>query len=283
MTKQKNEVNVNVIEASVTALMCQVTSLREQRIGWQRDAFATANDGLYNLLTEVYSVYDLMKDATKESKQKRIALKEMCNALSITFRAKKPHLIDLLTKIVFSQGGAIDASRISSYARVLKIAAMSSAVDCAADLTSFIKKSGGVEEVRRQLTKSNTKSVADRVIAVKQSYDDFAGGRTINYSEVSDSAAVLEGNYVVLLGRVNAQGAIEVKHMCTEIAYGACKKNFGSSVVNKALTHMYDLNAEFYTDEYTPSQNLIATPSSNDSQYQQEEQLDVNAQILSVA
>jgi hypothetical protein len=223
-----------------------------------------------------------MKDATKESKQKRIALKEMCNALSITFRPKKPHLIDLLTKVVFSQGGAIDASRISSYARVLKIAAMSPEVDCAADLTDFIKKSGGVEEVRRQLTKRNTKSVAERVIAVKKSYNDLDGGQVINYSEVSDSAAELEGNYVVLLGKVNAQGAIEVKHMCAEVAYGACKKNFGSSVVNKALTHMYDLNPESFTDEPSPPQSAIDKQASNDSQFQQQEQ-DVNAQILSVA
>lgn len=279
MTKStKAVVNNEVIEASVTALMCQVTSLREQRMGWQSSAFATANDGLYNLLTEVYAVYDLMKDATKESKQKRIALKEMCSALGITFRAKKPHLIDLLTKVVFSQGGAIDASRISSYARVLKIAAMSPEVDCAADLADFIKKSGGVEEVRRQLKKRKSMSVAERVIAVKKSYNDFDGGQTINYSEVSDSAAELEGNYVVLLGKVNAQGTIEVKHMCAEVAYGECNKNFGSSVVNKALTHMYDLNSKSSDEQ---QQSVIATPSSNDSQYQEEQ--DVNALILSVA
>jgi hypothetical protein len=281
MTKKTQVVNNEVIEASVTAVMCQVTSLREQRIGWQSNAFATANDGLYNLLTEVYAVYDLMKDATKESKQKRIALKEMCSALSITFRAKKPHLIDLLTKVVFSQGRAIDASRISSYARVLKIAALSPEVDCAADLTDFIKKSGGVEEVRRQLNKRNSMSVAERVIAVKKSYSDLAGGHTINYSEVSDSAAELEGNYVVLVGKVNAQGEIEVKHMCAEIAYGERNKNFGSSVVNKALTHMYDLNSESITDEAAQPKCVTSTASSNDSHYQQEQ--DVNAQILSVA
>jgi hypothetical protein len=142
----------NLTTSIVASFKERVNTITDERRTWQGTAFKSANDALYELLAQVYAVYDDSKGSTAADEAKREWLLQQCSKRSLKLN-KNPSFIQLLVKLVFSDSDT-DSRRVSSYGRVLTAAAQSSEVTVAADVPTFIRKYGGVEEIRASLAKN---------------------------------------------------------------------------------------------------------------------------------
>lgn len=225
----------NLTTQIVTEFQNRVNTITAQRRTWQDTAFKTANHALYDLLAEIYALYDNSKGATAADEAKREWLLQQCAKRNLKLN-KNPSFIQLCVKLVFSDSDT-DSRRISSYARVLGAAAQSSEVTVAADVPVFIRKYGGVEEIRASLSK-NTKTPLQRAdsgrsIALKsKTLADVTVDSTVR------NAATLKDSIVLLVGVVTARGTVEVKHVCYELA-PTQKLYSAKTAVNAALSNVY--------------------------------------------
>src|SRR6056297_1379885 len=133
MTNPTQKLNATI----VASFKKRVNTISEQRRTWQDTEFKSANDALYDLLAEIYQLYDDSKGATAADKAKREWLLAQCAKRNLKL-SKNPSFIQLCVKLVFSDSDA-DSRSISSYARVLNAAAQSSEVTVAADVPVFIR------------------------------------------------------------------------------------------------------------------------------------------------
>ena len=225
----------NLTKDVLTNFQKRVNTITTERQTWQITQFNTANEALYKLLGDIYTLYDEAKGETDADEKKREWLLAECKAKKLPLN-KKPSFIQLLVKFIFSDNDT-DNRRISSYTRVLSAAAQSDDVKVGADVPNFIRKYGGVEEIRASLAK-NTKSPKERAkigrgIALnKPSIVEVPTGIT------SEHAASVKNQAVLLVGFVNAQGKVDVKHVCFED--GVEKTLIGAkTAVNAALSNLY--------------------------------------------
>ena len=225
----------NLATQIVTEFQNRVNTITAQRRTWQDTEFKTANHALYDLLAEIYALYDNSKGATAADEAKREWLLQQCAKRNLKLN-KNPSFIQLCVKLVFSDSDT-DSRRISSYARVLTAAAQHSEVTIAADVPVFIRKYGGVEEIRASLSK-NTKTPLQRAdsgrsIALKsKTLADVTVDSTVR------NAATLKDSIVLLVGVVTARGTVEVKHVCYELA-PTQKLYSAKTAVNAALSNVY--------------------------------------------
>ena len=227
--------DTNLTANVVASFQKRVNTITSERHVWQTTQFNTANEALYKLLGDIYTLYDEAKGETEADVKKREWLLDECQKRSLPLN-KKPSFIQLLVKYVFSDNDT-DNRRISSYTRVLSAAAQSDDVQVGADVPNFIRKFGGVEEIRASLSK-NTKTPKQRA----QMGRGIALNKT-SICEVStditlEHAASVKGQAVLLVGFVNAQGKVDVKHVCFE--KGVEKTLIGAkTAVNAALSNLY--------------------------------------------
>jgi len=238
ITKNTNpSVSKNDALASVkTAFVETVVELRDRRQEWQDAEFKTANDSLYKMLAEIFETYQLMSDSTKESKEKRLLLRSMCEQHNYPL-TRNASIVDMLVKFVFKYSDD-NKRRLSTYIRCLKACVADSSVMCAADVTEYITDKGGVEEIIRSMSKSTTSSISDKRKFAKENFHNESTQAVVRFKDVSDNAAELNGSYVVLVGQVTASGEVIVKHMCADKPFADRKKSFGASAVNSALANM---------------------------------------------
>lgn len=218
----------------------RVNTISDERRTWQDTQFKTANDALYELLAQIYALYDDSKGATAADEAKREWLLQQCAKRNLKLN-KNPSFIQLLVKLVFSDNDT-DSRRISSYARVLSAAAQSSEVNVAADVPVFIRKHGGIEEIRASLAK-NTKTPKQRAEAGRSI---ALNGKSIAEVTVDGSkynAAALKGSFVLLVGVVTAKGTVEVKHVCYEIS-PSDRLYSAKTAVSAALSNVYTNNSK---------------------------------------
>lgn len=150
----------SITNQTLSTFVKRVNTICDERKNWQVTAFKTANTQLYELLSQVYELYDSTKDETMAAKKKRDWLVQQCDEKQLRFKHKNPTMIQRIVKLVFTDA-EINSRRISSYSRVLTAAAQSPTVNCAADVVTFIEKLGGIEEVRASLS-PNSKSPSKR-------------------------------------------------------------------------------------------------------------------------
>ncbi|MDB4002430.1 hypothetical protein N9449_06955 [Oceanospirillaceae bacterium] len=216
---------------SLNQALNTVKIISGDRNKWETTSYAKASDMLYKIMGAVYDLYMMHKDDADVSPALKKQLKDDATKSGITFRSNNPHLIDLLVKGVFA-GDQVsgDYKRISSYIRVLKIADQEGK-STAAELIQFIKELGGLEEVRRSNSVVKPKQDMKKVLASAQRKLDKETvlGSLFNIPEVVDMTTELKNKYVVLVGRVNASGEVEIKHMSSN-----------TSVVNKAMISAKD-------------------------------------------
>lgn len=236
MTNTTSNLTANIL----ASFEQRVNTITNERRTWQHSEFKTANDALYELLAQIYALYDDSKGNTAADEAKREWLLAQCAKRNLKLN-KNPSFIQLCVKLVFCDTDA-DSRRISSYTRVLGAAAQSNEVTVAADVPEFIRKHGGVEEIRASLAK-NTKTPkqraeAGRGIALKsKSIAEVAVDSTLH------SAATLKGSVVLLVGVVTAKGTVAVKHVCYELA-PSDKLLSARTAVNAALSNVYTNNSK---------------------------------------
>lgn len=148
-----SSVSTSAATHAATALVAATSKLSfieqlivEQEV-WADGAFKTSNDMLYDLLAKCYAKYEEMCADTEVGAKIRGELNDYITLHSIGVN-KKAHTLIKIVKCVF---GA-DQRRVSAYSIVLRTA-LHDAVK-STELADFIRRSGGVEEIR--LAKNGT-------------------------------------------------------------------------------------------------------------------------------
>lgn len=222
----------------VASFKKRVDTISEERRTWQDTEFKSSNNALYDLLAQIYQLYDDSKGATAADEAKREWLLAQCAKRNFKLN-KNPSFIQLCVKYVFTDNDT-DSRRISSYARVLTAAAQSSEVAVAADVPVFIRKYGGIEEIRASLAK-NTKTPKQRADAGRSIALNSKSIAEVTVDGSKNNATALKGSFVLLVGVVTAKGTVDVKHVCYELA-PSDKLYSAKTAVNAALSNVYTNN-----------------------------------------
>jgi hypothetical protein len=144
MSNVHNSKAGNVNSMSVGALFRQLDSLSAIRADWEGAAYKTANDGLYDLLSKVYQVYE-EAFVNGDAKSKK-ALKEELKAKLASFQMrtlKGTSVLGMLVRYVFR----CDRKRNSRYLKAIEAA--NSHGKTAAELGDWLRECGGIDEVAR--------------------------------------------------------------------------------------------------------------------------------------
>lgn len=200
-------------------------ALVAQRVDWENNELASANDALYALLQHCYSLNNAMSGTGVASKALKKGLANYIDNKGLIFTDATP----LITKIVKCVFG-VDRRRVNAYASALKVAIAEKKQ--VMELPKFFKDKGGIEEVRRSNTKK-PKSLKDKA----------ALGRSVLEGDVlaKVSGDSLNANYstesleegVVLLATREDDGSFAVRRVVQN-----------KSVVNSALATFASVGAE---------------------------------------
>lgn len=232
MTQTKN---LNI--ALVRDFQNRVNTISTKHRTWQQTQFKSANDALYAMLGEIYTLTKQHTNTSKADTIKYDWLLTECTKKGAKLN-KKPSFVQLLVKYVFTDNDT-DSRRISSYVRVLNAALQSSEVSSAADVSVFIRKYGGVEEIRASLAKG-TKTPLQRAASGREIILTGKSIATVSTEETAKHAAKSKGNLVVLVGVLNSKGTVDVKHICYELAPTDSHLS-AKSAVNAALSNAYSM------------------------------------------
>lgn len=234
-----DNMNLNINETVIVAFKKRVNTLTAARDEWESTLLATANQRLYQLLGETYTVYLEAKDGTDVDEAKHAWLLAEVQKRNVPV-AKNPTFIQLITKYVFSSSH-MDSRRVNSYARVLSCAAQEG-VGTGNAIADYITQRGGIEEIRAALAK-NTKTPTQRSDEGRIIAEAQRNITVVASDELAKYATKANGSYVVLLGKMNAQGNIEVKHFVFEDDVSD-ERIAGKTVIAGALSNLYSTKAK---------------------------------------
>jgi len=213
----------------------RVDTIVEQRKQWQTTVFTDSNNALYDMLSEIYELYEHTRGNPKLATEVAEYLYKQCTAKQLKL-TKKPTHIQLLVKYVFADA-AVDSRRISAYVRVLTAAALSTDVTTAAHVPDFIRNAGGVEEVRAAQA-ANTTPPRVRAAEGRKLADKRKALATVSVAEIKQNATSVKNSYVALVGKVNASGEVDVKYVCYEQNLSKSKLACASAIKN-ALANLF--------------------------------------------
>lgn len=228
----------NINTSIVKDFQNRVNTICTQRNTWQQTQFKSANDALYAMLGELYDIVNQFTNSTKADELKYDWLLSECTKKSIKL-SKKPTFTQLLVKYVFTDNDT-DSRRISSYVRVLNAALQSNEVKSAADVSVFIRKYGGVEEIRASLAKG-TKTPLQRAASGREIVLKGKTVATVSTNETAKHVASAKGSIVLLVGILTANGTVDVKHVCYEFAPTDSHLS-AKSAVNAVLSNAYAMH-----------------------------------------
>ena len=210
---------------STKSVINTFSTLAYAREEWQKNAYAKSNDILYKLLAECYATYLKMCEDNAKAKDLREQLDTYISAHKIVFK-KGTHNLVKIVKCVF---GDTDKRRISTYGIVLRTALAQNLK--ANEVVSFIKNSGGVQEIK--LARGNALTTKAKAEAVQK----FLAKRTL--AEVSSEAiattmdASKVGQQVVFVATQKANGKFVINAATNSL-----------SAVNTALAACYSVNKQ---------------------------------------
>lgn len=200
-------------------------ALVNQRVDWENNELASANDGLYALLQHCYSLNNAMSGTGVAAKGLKKGLANYIDAKGLKFTDATP----LITKIVKCVFG-VDRRRVNAYASALKVAIAEKKQ--VMELPKFFRDNGGIEEVRRSNTKK-PKSVKDKAALGRSVLDGdvlaTVSGDSLNANYSTESLE--EG--VVLLATREDDGTFAVRKVVQN-----------KSVINSALATFASVGAE---------------------------------------
>jgi len=205
-----------------------VDDLRTRREAWEGSIYKQSTDVLYEqLLTPAYSKYVEMTKNDTNALIVRKELEDFININNLSFKAST-HTLVKLVRCIF---GDVDRRRVSTYGVTLR-AAFAAKKD-PKDLADFIRKNGGVQEIK--LGQSETfVSMADKAEMAKEHFDNMKALGTASSEMLSLTAdADFMGDTCVLLAEQNSQGGFDIKVVIRN-----------ASVVKAAFAAMYSKQQE---------------------------------------
>jgi hypothetical protein len=209
MSKAKSVVNTVILKAQ--AIVDNANELVKVREDWQTNEYARSNKRLYDILAEVLSMYeqvsgqentDLRRETVKQMKVQldSAGVRIQTNTLTLT----------LFVRYVFRT----DRQRAMNYSRTLQ-AAITEGIS-AEKLAEFIDNCGGVEQCKKQFTKSETVRAKERAIetAMELVEDrlEEAEQKPLTTFKVDASfvADTHNKDFVMVLAKAEADGTVKV-------------------------------------------------------------------------
>jgi hypothetical protein len=207
-------VNANKTDAAQAAALtfAQVTvqtldAVSKRREVWESTDFKKASDGLYELLADCYSIYEEKFINADEAGQKmvRLELKARLQAAGVKVQLNTTTLT-MIVRFVFGS----DRKRAHGYTYVLKAAHSHEVL--AADLATWIKSNGGIEEIKRKnvISKDALDKREKRVAALEEVKAAAETAAIVPFGEVKLEASISLGENAVLVVQPNADGTANV-------------------------------------------------------------------------
>jgi hypothetical protein len=177
-----------------------IEQLVVERQVWETTVYRTSNDMLYGLLQKCYALYKGMEGMSANAVVLRDGLTNYVNLNGINCN-KSSHTIVKIVKCVFGD----DRRRASAYGIVLR-AALAEKI-AIADIPSYIRNKGGVEEIRlakspNAMTPKQKAAVAADAVKV----DNMGVFASKELGEVFDAGKT--GAAVVLIGTWQPDGSV---------------------------------------------------------------------------
>lgn len=187
------------------SIVQQLDALSTERQTWETTVYAKANDCLYSLLSKCLAVYQdkFLKGEKHDQRALRTELTIKLKAAKVKIQINS-NTLTMLARFVFCS----DRKRAHGYANVLT-AAISQNIS-AEDLPNFIINSGGIEEIKRKMVKS------EEAILRKTQVEQAKGkvDAEIELAKINPLAQVqitgLTGDYAVLLVKPGVDGTVSV-------------------------------------------------------------------------
>lgn len=205
-TKSKLKRTSSNTKMSAQTIVATADKLVEQREQWQQNEYARSNARLYEILSCVLAMWQQVKD----DRELRIeTVKQMKAALSAAgVRVQMNTLaLTLFVRYVFRT----DRNRAMNYSRTLQ-AAMAAGID-SKDLADFIERSGGVEECKRQMSKSEAvlakeQAIESAMTLVEEQLESSYSAPLATFKVSPDYVQGLQSGYVFLMARASSKGEI---------------------------------------------------------------------------
>jgi len=230
------------INKVVSTLKTNLRKLRSDATHWQNTQFKTANESLYSMFAELYSLYEKCKDNIDDDVETQVRkyLKEACNRKNVTFKATKPTLQALLVKYAFDDGVFADNKRISAYVRVFTLCTTLDEVS-SSNIATWIAERGGIENVRQSNT-ANSLTVEERSTEGMKVLQSAVEQSSFENDLTSANAATKTDEVVLLVGIQQADGSVSIRH--TIYAEEANSSIKGKTAIKNALANVYSKHKE---------------------------------------
>lgn len=200
--------------AFASDVIAKLETISAVRLSWEEVEFKTANQRLYQILSNCQRIYvEQFLEVKDENSRRhlRAEIEQRLKAEGIGMQSRTETLT-LFVKMVFKS----DRQRTHSYAYAIK-AAIAEGVNYK-DLSSFIESKGGIEEIRLE------KPLSDKAKARQQKREEAINHvkQEIELAKLNPLATVHcnidpSTRKVLLAGVVNANGSIDVTSVLQDV------------------------------------------------------------------
>jgi hypothetical protein len=232
------------IQAFANVIVQTLDGLAQKRENWERTDFKKANDGLYAILAECLTVFqaEFVRGTDDQRKALRGQLTSKLKAAGVKVQTNTT-TINMFVRFVFGS----DRKRAHGYAYVLQ-AAISHEIK-AQDLPDWIRESGGIEEIKRKMVRSEEALLKQQEIDAQKAavQADVANAEVMPLARVNVGA--LSGDYAVVLVKPNPDGSASVleclsdvgEAMFNDIIKRIAKARYEGKAVTRNLNNEVDM------------------------------------------
>lgn len=187
-----------------------LNGLATDRAAWENGAYKASNDELYALLDSCFSLIGQMKD----QRHLIAELNAQLEAKKVIFN-KGTSLATKVARFVFNG----DGKRITGYAKVLRVALAEK--EEKEGFAAFIKRKGGLEEVRKQKVEGAISRAEQTVTNIKVAEAYFVSSESL-VQDIACSAPGVHPNgetehyFSAALVRKNDDGTLSIVYGCNK-------------------------------------------------------------------
>lgn len=219
-----------------------LNALKQTATDWYGNEYKSSNERLYSIFSQIYAMYEQLKISGNNNTEKRMWIQSELAKKKVPL-PKKPTIIQLLVPYAFYVD-EVDITqqkkRMSAYVRVLTTAIEDKNV-MADNIAQWIADEGGIENIRQKATKSSV-TKEDRSTKGSELLKDAKSLASISTQKSKSFAPHKKGEAVVLVGLVNADGTISIKHEIYEEEYKS--KISGKTSIKTALANVFSKHNE---------------------------------------
>jgi hypothetical protein len=197
----------NNVILTAQAIVSKADALVKTREDWQQNEYARSNARLYEILADVLRMYEQVKDDKQLRAETVKQMKRQLQAAGVRVQMNTL-AITLFVRYVFRT----DRQRAMNYSRTLQ-AALAEGVT-AEQFAQFVEDSGGVEQCKKQYTKSEKvvakeQAIADAMTLVEE---QLASSEQMPLATFQTSASLVEGlqdDYVFVMAKADSTGLVK--------------------------------------------------------------------------